>query len=490
MNMKAITTSEMRAIDINSTCLGMDPLQLMENAGAGIAREIISNRNKATILFVAGRGNNGGDAFVAARHLAFYNEYKVKVILIGREKQIRTREARTNFDLLRYSGIDEIKEMHGPSDLRNYQGWKKADIIVDAILGSGIKGLPEEPEATAIELINAAGAFVISVDIPSGYSRDGNSKHVKADLILTFHKMKTELLASKDITGDIKVLPIGICKDAEEYVGPGDLKNLIARKPTAHKGEAGKVLIIGGGPYTGAPVLAALAALRTGADLVTLAVPEIIADTVAGFSPDIIVTRGLDGDKLCPMHVPKISSLIDKNDVVIIGPGLGKDEATLEAVQMILPMCKKAVIDADALSCLPHLSDKNRFIITPHGTEFSRLSGEEDVQGSLSLEERKRLVQTFAKERNVVTVLKGSIDVISDGVQTKTNRTGNAGMTVGGTGDVLAGIVGALFAVNDAFHAACCGCFVNGAAGDLAFEENGYGLLASDVIKKIPCVMK
>ena len=492
--MEAITPSRMRAVDINCAYLGMSSLQLMENAGAGIAREISSQTRNATVLFIAGRGNNGGDAFVAARHLSLVPGFRVRLLLLGSASLIKTAEARANFDLLRYTGIDEVREIRDSADLHSYPGWKDADIIVDGVLGSGIRGLLREPESTAIDLINDADSFVVSIDSPSGFdAENGNvEKSVRADLTLTFHKMKTGLTlpASKYLTGEVRVLGIGVCRDAEEFVGPGDLRNLAVRSSSAHKGNSGSILVIGGGPYSGAPAFAALAALRAGADLVTLAVPETISKTVACFSPDLIVAGGMQGDKLCPEHVPLIRRLIDSSDVVVIGPGLGRDEATLEAVGQILPLCRKAVIDADALYQLPlPLPDGGEYILTPHGGEFFHLQGGRP-EITPSLQEKKELVRSFSRNSHAVTVLKGSIDVISDGEETRLNRTGNAGMTVGGTGDALAGIIGALFATNNALDAACCGCFVNGAAGDLAFDEKGYGLLASDVIQNIPYIMK
>jgi len=490
--METITPSRMRAVDTNCAYLGMSPLQLMENAGAGIAREIGAHVSAASVLFIAGRGNNGGDAFVAARHLSLLPGFRVKVLLLGNASQIRTMESRANFDLLKYSGVDDIREVRDSSELRSYSGWKEADVIVDGVLGSGMKGHPREPESTAIDLINTTDAFVLSIDSPSGFDPETGmfEKSVKADMTLTFHKMKKGFLlpSSKDITGEVRVVGIGVCRDAELFVGPGDLNDLAVRSASSHKGNSGSLLIIGGGPYSGAPAFAALAALRAGADMVTLVVPESISNVVAGFSPALILAKGIQGEKLCPEHIPLIFPLIDSSDVVVIGPGLGRDAATLEAIGKILPMCKKAVIDADALYylSLPVAGDVD-IIITPHGGEFSRLTGN---ALPFSLQDRKDLVHAFSREKQVVTILKGSIDVISDGKETRLNRTGNAGMTVGGTGDVLAGIVGALFASNNAFDAACCGCFVNGAAGDLAYEEHGYGLLASDIIRKVPYILK
>ena len=170
-----------------------------------------------------------------------------------------------------------------------------------------------------------------------------------------------------------------------------------------------------------------------------------------------------------------------------MGMGLGTEVATLDAVRKIVPLCMKAVIDADAL--IPEVLNAGHrdIIVTPHAGEMKRISGIE-VPGD---EKRKpTFVRDFAKDNSLTVLLKGRIDIISDGTQVRANRTGNAGMTVGGTGDVLAGLTGALFAKHDAFSAACAAAFINGAAGDLAFSEFGYGLLATDVIDRIPEVMK
>ncbi|QLC48876.1 NAD(P)H-hydrate dehydratase [Methanolobus zinderi] len=489
--MDAITFSRMKAIDINCAYLGLSPMQLMENAGAGIAREISSRLDSGTVLFLAGRGNNGGDAFVAARHLAIKKNYNVKVLLLGRPSRIRTEESQSNFSLLRHSGISEIMEITDSSELKSYDGWDEADIIVDAVLGSGIRGSVREPEATAIDLINNSGKFVISVDIPSGLNPDAEvpGKCVSAELTLTFHRMKKEFLSSdlRRFTGEVKVIDIGVCRDAEDFVGKGDLISLRRRSPTSHKGDSGRVLVIGGGPYFGAPVFTAMAALRTGADIVTIAVPESVADTVSSYSPNFIVSR-MPGDFLRPYHLSKIRELMESHDVVVIGPGLGREKETLEAVASILAESRKAVVDADGLYRLElPVQGGGEIIITPHAAEYSRLA--EDSLPDTT-EKRKDAVNAFSGQKGVVTLLKGSTDIVSDGENVRLNSTGNAGMTVGGTGDILAGIVGALFAVNDAMDAACGGCFINGLAGDLAFEQKGWGLLASDIIEKITEVMK
>ncbi len=488
--MYSITSSKMRSVDANCAYLGLYPVQLMENAGAGIARVIMSRISSGRVLFVTGRGNNGGDAFVAARHLALSEAYDVRVILVGHSSRIRTDESKHNFSLLKHSGVRKIEEVPDSKGLEEHPGWKGNDIIVDGVLGSGISGVPREPESTAIEMINTSGAYVISIDCPSGYDLDGGKvfKSVLADTTITFHRMKKglELEGCGRYTGEVKVIPIGVCRDAEQYVGRGDLINLAFRKEDSHKGNSGRVLVIGGGAYYGAPALAAMAALRTGADIVTLAVPRNVADTVASFSPDMIVIP-LEGDRLGTLDIPVLRDLIASHDVVVIGPGIGRDEQTLETVAALIPFCKRAVVDADALFHLD-LSSKGdgEFILTPHSAEFSRLSG---IKVPGDLEEKKDIVSRFCVEQGVIMVLKGNVDIISDGRITRLNRTGNAGMTVGGTGDVLTGITGALFTVNGAMDAASCAVFINGAAGDLAFEDRGAGLLATDIIGRITDVI-
>ena len=183
--------------------------------------------------------------------------------------------------------------------------------------------------------------------------------------------------------------------------------------------------------------------------------------------------------------MPIIKELIPKHDVVVMGMGLGKSELTDKAIREIIPLCKKIVVDADALGALEFPLGGG--IITPHIAEFKLLCGADYLKDKKNMND---LVKRFAEKNNVVVLLKGKTDIISDGISIKMNRTGNAGMTVGGTGDVLAGIVGAIYAKNNALEAAVAGAFINGKAGDIAFEEYGFGLLATDVIDNIPKAME
>lgn len=484
--MQPITSSRMAAIDANCEYLGIKRLQLMENAGAAVARAVKERIRSGKVVIIAGRGNNGGDAFVAARHLRGFD---VTVILIGKKEEIKTPEALHNWKALEKTSIPLIEITNTTAFDRSIL--KDAGVIIDGIFGTGVRGKIHDPESTIIDLINGSGAFVISVDVPSGFDPDGGEfdKSVHAGLTLTFHKMKLGLLSQNahKYTGEVHVVDIGIPVEAEFYVGPGDIQPFLKRPDTSHKGNAGRVLVIGGGPYSGAPALAALGALRAGADIVTVAAPKNVSDIIASFSPNLIV-RKLTGDILAQDDVPIITGLIEKHDIVVMGMGLGNANETLVAIQKIIPLCKKAVIDADALAPqLIPLMNKN-MIITPHAGEMKRLSGIDVPHGQ---EERVELIRNFARDNKVTVLIKGAVDLISDGVEIRANRTGNAGMTVGGTGDVLAGLTGALFAkCKSPLEAAASGAFINGAAGDLAFKEFGYGLLATDIIDYIPAVMK
>ncbi len=473
-----ITSKRMRAIDINSEYFGVPRMELMEGAGKAVAGAIRKRYDCGTITIMAGRGNNGGDAFVAARYL---KEFEIHVMLLCTSEDIRTKEAKINWDRLK--DIDAtLTKVHDMGDIGR-DAVINSDIIIDAIFGMGIHGSIREPEASVIDLINESNAFVISVDIPSGMDPDTGKgiKMVHPDLTITLHKMKKGL----ETMSNVEVVDIGVPEEAELFVGPGDVHSLVSRDLDGHKGDNGRILIIGGGAYVGAPALAALAALRAGADIITIAAPANVSDIIASFSPNLIVSS-LTSDILTPDDLPIITELVQEHDVVVIGMGLGRDELALRAIKAIIPICKKVVIDADALSVLDLPLDGSS-IITPHAGEFKRLAGRNI---SKDCKKRTALVKKFAKENNVVVLLKGKVDIISDGTSIKMNRTGNVGMTVGGTGDVLAGVVGTFYAKNDAFESAIAGAFITGLAGDIAFEEYGFGLLATDVIDNIPKAIK
>jgi len=464
--MTIISIEEMTAVDTNCSYFGLLPLQLMENAGAAIARAVMAQAKGKRIAVVAGRGNNGGDAFVAARHLSGFD---VTVYLLGRSRDIATEEAKRNWQILERLGYD-LRTIMDSSDL----SLGECDLIIDGIFGTGVRGSVRGLEAQAIDAINSSGKTVISVDVPSGL---GTNKAVLADAIVTFHRQKP------DMTGNVIVADIGIPPAAEFFVGEGDLWLMGRRGPQSHKGDSGRILVIGGGPYTGAPTLSAMAALRAGADIVTVAAPKSAARTISGYSPNLIVQE-LSDDYLCPEDIPVLKEQIARHDVVVMGMGLGRHAETTEALAEIIPLCKKTVIDADALQ--PDLP--LRGIVTPHAGEFRRISGISLVDQDYR--ERVGPLKEYARQKGLVVLLKGKVDLISDGEVVRANTTGNPGMTVGGTGDVLAGITAAFYARTTAMRAATAAAFVNGRAGDLVYPEKDFGMVATDVIEKIPLAMR
>ena len=471
-----ITSARMAAVDRNAAALGVPQKQLMESSGNAVARIV---REVATpgdaVAIVAGRGNNGGDAFVAAR---FLDDFDPTITLLGRPESISTAIARENWEALQTAEYDtEICHDSAALDLGS------PDLVVDAVLGTGVSGAPREPERSAIEAINDTAATVVAVDVPSGLDADTGEAAgvaVEADHVITFHDLKPGLADHEAVT----VAEIGIPAAAETFVGPGDL-GVLTRDPHAHKGDFGRVFVIGGGPYTGAPALAAQAALRAGADLAFVATPESVADRIQGYSEDLIV-EPVPGDRLTPQPVPALLDRASAMDVVIIGPGLGSDERTAAAVHEFLAgFDGRAVVDADAIEVVPEVETAATLVCTPHQGELREMGG----PSADAWRERAAAVEDYATSLGHTLLVKGAYDVVSDGAETRVNRTGNPGMTVGGTGDVLAGITGALLARLDPLQAAAIAAYANGRAGDTIVDEVGYGLLASDLLPELPPVL-
>jgi hydroxyethylthiazole kinase-like uncharacterized protein yjeF len=471
-----ITSERMAAVDRNTAAVGVPRKQLMESSGNAVARAVRETADVgATVAVVAGRGNNGGDAFVAAR---FLGEYDVTVHLLGRPETITTDISRENWDALQQAELPtEVVKDSKALTLGD------PDVVVDAVLGTGVSGAPRDPEASAIEAINDVDTPVVAVDVPSGMNADTGETPgvaVDADHVVTFHDVKPALVDREDVT----VADIGIPEAAELFVGPGDLQQL-ERDPHAHKGDFGRVLVVGGGPYTGAPALSAQATLRAGADLAYLAVPDSIAETVQGYSENLIVDSYV-GTRLLPEHVDEILDRAADVDVVVLGPGLGDSDDTLAAVRQFLATYDgRAVVDADALQAVPDVDTDADLVCTPHQGELQKMGGptEDDWHA------RAEAVEDFAADLGQTLLVKGAYDVVSNGETTRVNRTGNPGMTVGGTGDVLAGATAAMFSTLDPVPAASIGAYANGDAGDQVVDEHGYGLLATDLLDALPAAL-
>ena len=497
-----ITGSEVKVLDINSDFYGVSTINLMENAGKNVADFVMNKLKPKKILVLCGTGNNGGDGFVAARHLS--KKFEVTVFLTGNPEDIKTDLSKKNFKRLKNVKIYNITSLEKIDELLD-----EHDLIIDSMLGIGLSGDLREPYKTIVKKINSLkNKTIVSVDIATGF---GTKTAIEPDYTITFHDQKYGM--NKKNSGEIMVADIGIPKKAVEYVGPGELKVYYPRpKKESHKGDNGRLLVVGGGPYYGAPALSSFAAQRTGIDLVYVATPKKVAKAITSYSPlliksvrlakevaklspTLIVKELRDKDILVLADVEVIKNLIKKTDALLIGPGLGdapdSQKAVKEIIELFVKSQKPIVIDADAIKIVGknhNIIKNSKTVLTPHSGEFNELTG---VKLSNNLDERKKRVKEWAKKLGVTIVLKGPIDIISNGIETKLNDIHNEAMTVGGTGDVLAGIIGALLSKGiEPFNAARIGIFVNGEAGNFAFKKRSYGLVATDVIDEIPNVLK
>jgi NAD(P)H-hydrate epimerase len=474
---EVITGQQMAVIDANAAALGVPRKQLMESSGHAVARAVRADADSGDeIAIVAGRGNNGGDAFVAAR---FLDDFDLRVFLLGRPETITTEISRENWAALQQAEIstEQLRDSTAVA-------LGDPDLFVDAMLGTGISGDLREPTATAAARMNDSDTPVLSVDVPSGLDAETGAlaeSAVEPDHVVTFHRPKPGLDA---LDASVTVADIGIPEGAERFVERGDLLRL-SRPADTHKGDFGEVLVVGGGPYTGAPALSAQAALRAGADLVRVACPETVARELQGYSENLIV-RSFEGERFGPYAVETVLNLAAEHDSVVLGPGLGNDDETLLAVQEFLDnYTGVGVIDADALQVVPSVDTDATLICTPHQGELRKMGGET----ADDWRERADLVESFAADLGHTLLVKGRYDVVSNSERTRVSRTGNPGMTVGGTGDVLAGVTAALSAGQEPLNAAAIGAYVNGAAGDRVVGRQGYGLVATDLLDAIPRVM-
>ncbi len=467
-----ITALESRILDINAEALGIDTVTLMGNAGTVLAKVLEQYPGKR-FLFVCGSGNNGGDGFAAAGKML---DEDVTVCLIRPSSSIRSHGSKKYYSELTCPIIDI-------GDLEI----DKFDVLVDCALGTGISGELREPYLTFVIMALSFEGFTVSADVPTGL---GCNEQIIPDVTVSFHDVKVGM--TQENSGKIIVADIGIPRSVVNTVGPGDLLRYPIPRTDSHKGCNGRVLIIGGGPYYGAPGMSGLAALRVGADLVNIAVPEHVAQVVASYSPVFTIcplgeeNNFYGGCKiLLPEHVPHLLEISNNYDAVLIGPGLGSTEGTIEAVNDFVSHCKiPMVVDADAINSIGSgFRTDVPVIFTPHKGEFVRLGGSDNFEGSD--------VHDLAISMNSIVLLKGETDIISDGETLKLNTTGTVAMTSAGTGDVLAGIVvGLLSKGMKAFDAAYLGAYICGKAGEYGFEERSYGMIATDVIDNIPFVLK
>lgn len=501
MDSNPISTQEMRSLELNAKYLGVSHSILMQIAGCEVARVIIDNEDihSKSIVILCGLGGNGGDGIVAARYLDEAGA-NVEVFLLGHERTISNEDTVTNWNILKNLKRISMFTLRTESDVKKCKAIESADILIDGIMGFGLHSKLREPLLTAVKQINKSKATKYSIDVPTGIDSDTGEIYgdaVKADHTISLHATKIGVLNALDYCGKIHVVTIGIPREASYTCGPGDLAMYNhPRRSTAKKGDSGRILVIGGSDvYSGAPALSGMAALRTGSDLVSILAPEPVVPAIREYNPNLMVTS-LGTRILQPESVNKAIDMSRKNDVIVVGPGLGEHPETSVAVltfiEKMVELEKPMVIDADGLKALEKSRinlNPDRTVLTPHWGELKIIMHAE-LGDSNDQENRTQRAVDAAQQYDSVVLLKGHVDVIAypDGT-TKLNRTGVPAMTVGGTGDVLTGIIASLLSRGgNAFQAASAGAFVSGLAGELAAAEKGEHIIATDCIEKIPDV--
>ena len=503
--MRLVGSAEMREIDrVAIEDLGIPSLTLMDRAGRAVAdaaAELASARGR--VVVVCGGGNNGGDGYVAARLLRAAGRDARVMALVPASRL--SPDARAVREQAERAGVAIDEGVLGPLDAG------AGDVVVDAIFGTGLARPPEGVFASAIGAVEAAhvaGARVLAVDVPSGLSADTGrplGACVRADRTVTFAFLKRGLAVHPglELAGEIAVADIGIPPEAARRVPVGcelltDVEArllLPPRRPDAHKGDAGRLLVVAGSPgKTGAAHLALTGALRGGAGLVTLAArPEVLPFALAG-RPEAMSVALIGEGPLGRGDVAALLAAARETDAIAVGPGIPRGPETGEALRTLLSRAgKPAVVDADGLNALA--DDASLLgalgiplVLTPHPGEMARLCG---TTTAAVQADRIGVAEASAKAWGATVVLKGARTVVAapDGPPAVIS-TGNAGLATGGTGDVLAGLCGALLAGGLAPAAAGrIGAWVHGRAGDLAAARFGQrGLVAGDLGEAIGAV--
>ncbi len=504
--MKVCTAAEMRNIDRSAEELGAIPsIVLMENAAISCVEEILKADNIKSAAIFCGKGNNGGDGLAIARHLYNRGVNTTVYLVCGSEF---SKDALINFEITSKLGV-KIIELDDTYMLDF--NISMADIVVDAIFGTGISGEIKGLLADVIDVINKNAKFVLSVDIPSGVNADTGKISkvcIKADKTVTFaaYKLGMLLYPGAEMTGEIVVKDISI----PEYIIDGQNININiidkqyinsirpTRRENSHKGDYGKILIIGGSKgMSGAVALACEACVRCGAGLVTAAVPQSLNDIfeVKLTEPMTIPLNDKNGnlDKLC---IPQILDKLNDFDVCLFGPGVGRGEDIAQILEEILKKSEiPVIIDADGLWAFSKKTGildecKCSVILTPHEMEMSRICG---CSIEYLIENRQSVSYQYATDNSVTLVLKGHHTVVtSPSGEQYININGNSGMATGGSGDVLGGIIAAFLArCKTETEAAAMGVYVHGLSGDMAASELGEdSMLPTDMIKYIPDVLK
>ncbi|AIE59938.1 bifunctional ADP-dependent NAD(P)H-hydrate dehydratase/NAD(P)H-hydrate epimerase [Bacillus methanolicus] len=501
--MYLVTAEEMYEIDRCTTeQIGISADSLMENAGQALFH-VLQKRipRSARVAVLAGKGNNGGDGLVIARMFKSYG-YDVDVWLVPPKEKVKGAAKtalevyeRSGYDWKPYAGNEQVFASH----ILQY------DVIIDALLGIGIKGEVRSPYKEIIQLVNRSRAFVYAIDLPSGTAADGGEVEtaVCADVTITIQcpKLGAYTFPAADFYGELLIVDIGIPplavkrNAASRFVWKEDdvVRTLPKRKRSSHKGTYGKLLVIGGSrKMTGAVTFTAKAALRSGAGLLTMAVPDDIYSVVANRIPEAMYYP-------CPARDGAFSGAIDLSaldiDAIAIGPGMGRTDGTRQLVRTILQHPVPLVIDADALFFWDEYDAligerKAATVVTPHSGEMARMlhMSVRDVE-----QDRFGLAKKLATAYGIYVVLKGPYTIVTapDGSQ-YVNTTGNPALAKGGSGDVLTGMITAFLMQHDSAQAAISNAvWVHGKAADwlVSRGHSQWDVLASDMIEAIPAVL-
>jgi NAD(P)H-hydrate epimerase len=505
--MKIVTAAEMRETDrITSERFGVPSLTLMENAGTAVADYVTSHFPDAQrIGVICGKGNNGGDGFVAARKLHQAGR-DVRVLLLADPSELRG-DAATNFAQLPSSATAARtrEELTGPRS----QPVFGSDVLLDAILGTGFRPPVSDLYAEAIELLNKSSVPVVAVDIPSGADADAMGEQpgtvARADAVVTFTAPRPAHVFGSLSHAQVLIAPIGSPDEAVvsslqmNLITPQDIAPLIgARPPDSNKGSFGHVLVVGGSTgKAGAAAMAGIAVLRSGAGLSTVGTPKSVLPIVAGFHPELM-TEPLEETEIGSISLRAlgyghIDALVKGKTVLAIGPGISRHNETAEFVRTVVKKFETPmVLDADGLNAFEGksslLNAKDRtLVITPHPGEMARLTG---MTIAAVQKDRLNVARNFAREHQVIVVLKGHRTLIlaPDGTAW-VNTTGNPGMATGGTGDILTGMVSGFVAQHphDALQAVVAAVYLHGLAGDVARKIKGeHSLIATDLLDSLP----
>ena len=498
--MKTFSAEQMRELDRRTIHeYGIAGILLMENAGAALVRETLHFSSKIKdpeFLILAGKGNNGGDAFVAAR-LLFEKRYPVELLMAARPDEL-SGDAAEAFDSIPQKLKEQIQFEFDPTLIH------ENTIIIDGLLGTGCKGAPREPFAAWIRMINESGCPVIAIDIPSGLNADDGSAElcVTADLTVTMAGVKTGMLLGKgpNACGRIRVADIGIPKEYLDEAGGNlpvftmkDAAELLRREPfDVFKNRRGHLAVIGGSrDYPHAPLLSAEAALRTGAGLVTAALPDSVR--LSCNPPKALILRFLKDSGLgffSADSLAGVEEVIENKTALAAGPGFSVHPESLDVLELLLRSGKPLVLDADALNLLakkPELAELTSapLILTPHPGEMRRLQEAFDLDPEESREDQ---ACSLASSCNAVVLLKGSRTVIGapDG-RYSINLSGCGALATAGSGDVLTGIIGAFLTQGfEAWDAARLGAYLHGLCGEIALPFGSRGVIADDLPGMIP----